>query len=131
VVVLDTSTLVWWVSGDIALSQDAKIAIEQELKEGKILISAITTWEIKVLVQHKKLLLSMDVENWLATVAQIENVHFLPIDVEICMKAADLPGDFHSDFADRIIVAIARKFAVPVITADEKIRNYNHVSSVW
>ncbi|NPT41299.1 PIN domain-containing protein [Paraburkholderia sp. 1N] len=130
-IVLDTHTLVWWVTGDSTLSKKAKTAIAHEMAGGEILVSAISAWEIAMLVERERLLLSMDVSSWLATVAAIEAVRFVPVDVEIATKSVDLPGEFHKDPADRMIVATARKFAVPLVTKDEKIRAYPHVKTVW
>jgi PIN domain nuclease of toxin-antitoxin system len=131
VIVLDTHTLVWWVNGDESLSKKAKAAIDLELDGGHIIVSAISAWEIAMLVKQEKLVLSMDVESWLATVAKIEAVRFVPVDVEIGVKSVELPGEFHKDPADRLIVATARKLAVPLITKDEKIRGYAHVKTIW
>jgi len=131
VIVLDTHTLVWWATGDPTLSRKAKTAIAHELAGGEIAVSAISAWEIAMLVERERLVLSMDVSSWLATVSAIEAVRFIPIDVEIATKSVDLPGEFHKDPADRMIVATARRFAVPLITKDEKIRAYPHVKSIW
>ncbi|WP_454753721.1 type II toxin-antitoxin system VapC family toxin [Cupriavidus necator] len=130
-IVLDTHTLVWWVAEDETLSKTAKAAIDRELEGGQIIVSAISAWEIAMLVEREKLVLSMDVGSWLATVAEIEAVHFLPIDIDIATKSVDLPGEFHKDPADRMIVATARKLAAPLVTKDEKIRAYKHVKSIW
>lgn len=130
-IVLDTHALVWWINGDVALSEKAKAAIDGELDGGQVIISAISAWEIAMLVEREKLLLSMDVGSWLATVAEIEAVHFLPMDVEISVKSVELPGEFHKDPADRMIVATARKLAAPLVTKDEKIRAYAHVQTIW
>lgn len=130
-IVLDTHTLVWWVTGDATLSRQAKSEIDLEQDGGKIIISAISAWEISMLVEKGRLVLSMDVSSWLATVAEIEGVHFLPVDVEISNKSVALPGEFHKDPADRMIVATARKLAVPVVTKDEKIQSYPHVKTIW
>jgi PIN domain nuclease of toxin-antitoxin system len=131
VIVLDTHTLVWWVNGDDALSKKAKTAIHRELDGGQIIISAISAWEIAMLVAQEKLVLTMDVGSWLATVAEIDAVKFFPLDVEVAMRTVDLPGEFHKDPADRMIVATARKLAVPLVTKDEKIRSYAHVKTIW
>ena len=130
-IVLDTHALVWWVAGDSTLSKKAKAAIERELSGGEIIVSAISAWEIAMLVEREKLVLSMDVGSWLATVAAVEVVRFMPVDAEIAIKSVDLPGDFHKDPADRMIVATARKLAVPLVTKDEKIRSYAHVKTIW
>lgn len=130
-IVLDTHALIWWVSGDPTLSKKAKSAIERELDGGDIIISAISAWEVAMLVEREKLVLSMDVSSWLDTIAAIDAVRFVPVDVEIATKSVDLPGEFHKDPAHRMIVATARKFAVPLVTKDEKIRAYAHVKTIW
>lgn len=66
-----------------------------------------------------------------ATVAQIEAVHFIPVDVETGLKSVALPGAFHADPAGRMIVATARRLAAPLVTRDEKILAYKHVKTIW
>jgi PIN domain nuclease of toxin-antitoxin system len=73
----------------------------------------------------------MDVDSWLSTVAQVDAVRFLPLEVDVATKSVVLPGEFHNDPADRMIVATARKLAVPLVTKDEKIRAYPHVKTIW
>jgi len=131
VIVLDTHALVWWASGSAELSAKAKSAIDRERREGQIVVSAISAWEIAMLVEREKLVLSMDVEIWLDTVADIDAVCFFPVDVDISIKSVQLPGAFHKDPADRMIVATARKLAAPLVTRDEKIRAYKHVRTIW
>ena len=130
-ILLDTHTLIWWVSADAALSTRAKDAIDDALGSSEILISSITAWEIAMLVTRERLVLSMDVESWLATVAQIDNVRFIAINNDIAIKSTQLPGNFHKDPADRMIVATARKFSIPLVTKDEKILAYPHVKKIW
>lgn len=130
-IVLDTHALVWWVSGDATLSRKARKTIEKEMEEGEILISAISAWEIAMLVEREKLVLSMEVERWMNTVSEIDAVRIVPMDVEILVKSVNLPGEFHKDPADRMIVATARKFSVPLVTKDDKIRAYPHVKTIW
>lgn len=131
-IVLDTHTLIWWASGQKEqISAAAAQAIEAELNGGDILVSSISAWELAMLVAKGRLALSMDVSDWLTLVGQIEPVRFVPMDNEIAVKNAELPGAFHKDPADRIIVATARKFAAPLVTADERIRSYPHVHAIW
>ena len=131
-IVMDTHTLVWWANGDSdALSAGARTAIEAELDGGRILVSSISAWELAMLVARGRLVLSMDVSEWLAVVGQIDAVTFVPVDNELAIRSTQLPGEFHKDPADRLIVATARKHAVPVVTADAKIRDYPHVRSLW
>jgi PIN domain nuclease of toxin-antitoxin system len=132
VIVLDTHSLIWWVNGDKRLSAKAKKAIESELsKEGSVVISAISAWEIGMLVAKGRLALTMDIDDWLKTVSSIEGVSFLPVDTDVAVQSVRLPGEFHPDPADRIIVALARHYSVPLVTADMKIREYRHVKTIW
>ena len=128
--VLDTHILVWWLNGDKALSKKAANAIKDELKNGEIVISSITSWEIAMLVARGRIVLSMDVEQWLNTVALIERVRFYPVDNEIAVKTTELPGEFHKDPADRMIVATARKRGATLIKKKKKILAYPHVKTI-
>jgi PIN domain nuclease of toxin-antitoxin system len=132
VIVLDTHTLLWWASGDKAqLSAAATQAIEGELNGGQIVVSSISAWELAMLVAKGRVALSMDIGEWLSVVSQIEAVRFVPVDNEIAVKSIELPGAFHKDPADRLIVATARKLAAPLVTVDDKIRDYPHVRTIW
>jgi len=131
-IVIDTHVLVWWVNGSDSLSEEAAKTIKDTLdSDGEVIISSISAWEIAMLIEKDRLVLSMDVENWLDEVSQIDGVRFMPVDNEISIKSTVLPGEFHKDPADRMIVATARKLAVPLITVDEKIINYEHVKTIW
>ncbi len=131
-IVIDTHVLVWWVSGDKSLSKPAFEAINEAIADdSEIIVSSISAWEIAMLIEKGRLVLSMDIESWLDEVSQIDGVRFMPVDNEIGIKSTVLPGEFHKDPADRMIVATARKFAVPLVTADEKIIEYEHVKTIW
>ena len=131
-IVLDTHALIWWVSDDKQLSLKARRTINKEIKDnGQIFVSAITAWEIAMLVSKGRLVLSMDVDDWLATAASIKNVSFIPVDVSISVQSVRLPGNFHPDPADRMIIALARHYSAPLLTADTKIQKYQHVQTIW
>ncbi len=131
-ILLDTHILIWWVSGSGQLSANAKRAIDTTLNaDREVIVSSISVWEIAMLINRGRLVLSMDIDNWIGELTQIEGLGFIPVDNEIGVKSTKLPGRFHKDPADRMIVATAHKFAVPLVTADEKIRNYEHVRSIW
>ena len=132
-IVLDTHVLVWWVTDDARLSGPARDALDREsvAPDGQILVSVITAWEIAMLQQRSRLVLSMELDEWLTAVASIERVSFVPVSTRVAVQSTQLPGEFHKDPADRIIVALARELNAPLLSADEKIRNYAHVRSIW
>ena len=84
-----------------------------------------------MLVERGRLQLTMDVEQWLDIVTDIDAVRFVSVNNRIAVKSVGLPGEFHKDSADRLIVATARDAGAPLVTADEKIRHYAHVATIW
>ena len=132
-IVLDTHALIWWVNDDEQLSDRARKAIEKEIsgEDGQVFISAITAWEIALLVEKGRLTLTMDVKDWIDTVTAIEGVRFVPIDNEVAIQSVRLPGEFHPDLADRMIVALARRLSTVLITSDAKVQAYKHVKTIW
>ena len=131
-IVLDTHVLVWWLNGDQSLSSKAKSALKKCTNiENSIKVSAICAWEIAMLVEKGRLVINMDVDSWLAEADKISAISFVPIDVETAVKSTSLPGSFHKDPADRIIVSLARHLALPLVTADQQILNYTHVQTIW
>ena len=132
-IVLDTHALIWWVNDDEQLSDRARKAIEKEIsaEDGQVFISTITAWEIALLVEKGRLTLTMDVKDWIDTVTAIEGVRFVPVDNEVAIQSVRLPGEFHPDPADRMIVALARRLSTALITSDAKILAYKHVKTIW
>jgi len=130
-IVLDTHVLIWWVDGGVKLSRAATLAIKRAQAENAIMVSSITAWEIAMLVDRARLTLTMDVPTWLSTVNRIPGLRFIPIDNQIAIGSVNLPGEFHQDPADRMIVATARRFGAPLVTQDRRIRSYPHLKTVW
>jgi PIN domain nuclease of toxin-antitoxin system len=132
VIVLDTHVLIWWLDGDAAkLSAPALGAIEEALSSRDVAASSISAWEIAMLVSKGRLALSVDVQAWLESAARIEGFRFVPVDTTVAVNSVTLPGTFHADPADRMIVALAREHAAFLVSADERIRLYPHVATIW
>ncbi len=131
VIVLDTHVLLWWVSNPEQLSKKARSTIERTISEGSIYISSISAWEIAMLVERKRLALTMDVKDWITRCEAIPYIKFVPVTNSIAIKAVQLTGDIHNDPADRIITATALSMGAILVTMDEKLRNYQHVKTVW
>jgi PIN domain nuclease of toxin-antitoxin system len=69
-------------------------------------------------------------EHWLDVATTAEQVIIEPLSTSLCLESTRLPGEFHRDPADRLIVALARQLNVPLVTADAKLLSYGHVQSV-
>jgi PIN domain nuclease of toxin-antitoxin system len=125
VILLDTHVWVWWVHDDpmpIAL----RIAINQRSDEG-LAVSAISCWEVAKLVEYGRLQLPSDLDEWLDLALDASGVRLIPISPRIAAESTTLPGDFHRDPADQIIVATSRVYELPLATCDEKILGYPYV----
>ena len=130
-IVLDTHTWVWWVNGQPGLSPRAQRTIRKAAGEAAVYISSISVWEVSQLVAKGRLELTMDVESWVRRSEAMPFLHFVAVDNAIAIKSVQLPGIFHSDPADRIIVATSVILGFPLITRDRRILDYSHVKAFW
>jgi PIN domain nuclease of toxin-antitoxin system len=136
---LDTHVLIWWANGDRQrLSATALAAIDAAIEStGQpggspgLLVSAISCWEVAMLLNRGRLALSLDVERWLALLTSHPAVRLLALDPTVAVAATRLPEPFHADPADRFLVAQARALGIPLLSADNKIRAYASVRSLW
>ena len=132
-IVLDTHALVWAVDGDPRLGRAARAAIEEVERTDRIAVSAITPWEIALLADRGRLRLGCDVAVWIDTALGLPGVRLIPIAPAIAIDSVRLPGSFHADPADRLIVATARYCSAPLLTADRAILEYaagGHVRTI-
>ena len=93
-------------------------------------VSTISTLEIARLVKTGVIELTGSLKNWITKAVDALACSTVEISHAIAMEAYDLPGRFHKDPADRILVATARLLKLSILTADERILRYRHVHSV-
>lgn len=84
-----------------------------------------------MLVSRGRLALRVNLDDWITQVEKVPAIEFIPIDNRIALLATQLPEPIHKDPADRMIIATARELAIPLVTADQKIRTYQHVEAIW
>ncbi len=123
-IVLDTHALIWVVNDDPRLGSTARTVIDDTVRADFVLVSAITAWEIALLAEKGRLHLGREVGAWIQTALALPGVRLAPIEPEIAVDSVRLPGSFHADPADRLIVATARHWDVPLLTADDAILDY-------
>lgn len=131
-IALDTHALVWWVSNPTRIPAKARRAIDAAIKaEESIAVSSISLWEIAMLVERRRLVLTIDVETWLATVEALPFLTFVPVDNRVAVRAVRLEGFEHRDPADRMIVATALGLGAILVTADARLRAYKPLTTLW
>ena len=92
-------------------------------------VSAISVWEIAKLVEYRRLKLPCSIDKWFKQALNYPGISILELTPEIAVESTRLPGEFHRDPADQIIVATARIYNCPLVTSDNKILSYSHVAT--
>ena len=128
-ILLDTCTFIWAISDPRQLTPKARKFLTNP--ETVIWFSPITCAEIACLVERNRIRISEHWKTWFDRNVALNGWWAADINVPIIQDAFALPGTFHTDPADRIIVATARFHDFQLVTADEKMRQYPFVQTVW
>lgn len=127
---LDTHAAIW-AAEDQPIAAAAKEAIEDAYRAGRaIFVSAITAWEIGLLVSRNRLGLSTTPERWFQRLLAIEGMQLAGLSPEILIASSLLPGEPPRDPADRIILATARDLSATLITRDRLLLKYGEAGQV-
>lgn len=120
---LDTHVWLWLMLGDKRLNLTFRRAVEQPKKE-LILISAISVWELGMLVERKRIVLEIDCLDWVEQAFSGSNIELIPLTPRIAIQSSRLPETPHGDPADRILIATAHEYNAVLVTHDQKILDY-------
>ena len=129
-IVLDTHVWWWSISEPVELSRRARQLIKKTPPDQRA-IASISIWEFAMMVTRGRIELMISPDEWLDYVVHQTGLAIIELNPQIAMESCSLPGEFHKDPADRIIVATARVSRCKLITKDQKIIEYPHVSTVW
>ncbi len=119
-ILLDTCGLLWLASEPEKLSQKARHRIEDA---AVVYVSAITGFEIGLKQKSGKLRLPVPPQQWLEAVLEHHDISVAELDLDVCVKATQLPP-IHKDPCDRFIIATAMQMKVPVVTTDGRFAEY-------
>ena len=123
-IVLDTHVLVWADSDDRKLGRKARALIDQLWAIGKVAVPAIAFWEVGLLQARRRVDLPTSLRDWRDAILAAGVIE-LPLDGAIAVRALDLSG-LHEDPADRFVVATALVHGAALMTADERLLDWNH-----
>lgn len=116
--ILDTHVLVWLALGDIRLGKKTRLLIDGAFqKREEVCVSAISFWEISMLVEKRRLVLDPAAFREQALRTGILEVS---LDGKVAVSAGALK-DFHGDPADRIVAATSLSLGAPLLTADREL----------
>ena len=129
-ILLDTHTWIWSHSATKRLS-DRVTKLIQTTQTDQRAIASISIWEFAMMVTKGRITVKIDPKRWLNNAISMSGLQVIELTPEIAVESCRLPGDFHRDPADRIIVATARTHHLTLLTKDRKILEYPHVEAVW
>ena len=119
---LDTHTLIWWMTSNPQLSKYAHALIEQK-EQNVSLVSAVSAWEIATKVRLGRLSAAADLVQDFAFDIEDQRMKILVITADHAIRAGSLPGP-HKDPFDRMLIAQAIAENVPIISNDKALDGY-------
>jgi PIN domain nuclease of toxin-antitoxin system len=123
VILLDTHAAIWFATED-GLGKQSQSLANKALAEDRLTISAISFWEIGLLVSKRRLKIDKSVaalRDSLITAGVTE----IPLTGDIALRSLDF-GNFPGDPADRFIMATAIVHGATLMTADEQLLDWRH-----
>lgn len=121
----------WWVINEPERLSRGAYELISETPNDQRAIASISIWEFAMMVTRGRIRLRISPAEWLDHATYRTMITVLNLTPRIALDACNLPGKFHRDPADRIIVATARIHQMKLITKDQKIIDYPNVETVW
>jgi len=97
---------------------------EREEQKQTVWISPISIWEIGILVEKKRIDLEMDCLEWVENSLELSGFEIAQITPRVAIQSSRLPGSFHGDQADRLLVSTAHEINTNLVTCEKKILRY-------
>ena len=127
---MDTHVWFWTLTEPEKLSKTA-LKFIQRTKPDNRAIASISVWEFAMMAARGRIELKTTAQEWLDYAIHKTGLRILELTPKVAVESCELPGDFHRDPADRIIVATARINGATLVTKDQRILGYRHVKSMW
>ncbi|MBV9678061.1 MAG: type II toxin-antitoxin system VapC family toxin [Acidobacteriaceae bacterium] len=129
-ILLDTHIVIWLLADPSRLSQVAVHAIQIARTSGNgLAISSLTLFEIAQLISRSRIQVDVPLELFIQDVEARFVVK--PVTSRTVILSAQLSATFPRDPIDRLIGATALAEGMPLVTADQKIRNAPDVQTIW
>jgi len=138
VILLDTHAWIWWLAQPESLSPAARAVMDAATDPGGgggsaegLAVSAISVWELAMLVERGRLELTMSPSRWVEECERLPFLSFLAVDPRVALHAVTHASAALTDPADRMIVATALVHGLALVTKDERIRRHAPVPTIW
>jgi PIN domain nuclease of toxin-antitoxin system len=122
---LDTHIALWLDSGDDRLRHSTRALIDGCWRNGgTIFLSAVTAWEMALLVDTGRVELDIPVEAWVNRFLERPGIEPVPLVHSAASRSYWLHHLEHRDPADRLLIATAIELDCPLVTYDERIARF-------
>jgi PIN domain nuclease of toxin-antitoxin system len=122
---LDTHIALWLDSGSDRLRQSTRDLIDKCWRDGgTIFLSAVTAWEIALLVDGGRIDIDISVESWIRRFLDRPGIKEAQLTLHSATQAYALNHLEHRDPVDRLLIATAIDLACPLITYDDRILRF-------
>ena len=128
-ILLDTCTLIWDAIDPNKLTPKAKKALKHS--ENELIICDISIWEISMLIKKNRLIIDDSASGFINLLLQTRNFHIQQITPEIAELSVNFGPEINTDPADRLIAATSILKNIPIITADQNLRNATILDTIW
>ena len=129
-ILLDTHVW-WWILSEPERVSEKVHDIIQSTRPKERAIASISIWEFAMMASRGRIQLSISPKKWIDYAVNKTGLQVLELNGKIAVESCNLPGNFHKDPADRIIVATARIHEATLITKDQKMIDYTEVNTIW
>jgi PIN domain nuclease of toxin-antitoxin system len=106
------------------MSGEAQRAIARARSHQEVYLSPVSAWEIGLLMKRGRFLTAIPPDLWIADAFGRKGTRLAALTPEIACQSAFLPGGFHDDPADRLLVATAMSSGLQFVTRDRRILDY-------
>lgn len=127
---LDTCAIIW-MAHDEPIAIEAKRELVRVRRSGGIIsVSAMSAWEIGMLVARGRLPTTKTAPTWFGDFVMVGRVSVEPATPDVLIASSFLPQPIHNDPTDRILIATAREHDLTIITRDRAILAYGAAGHV-
>ena len=124
---IDTHTLIWIVTNNHRLSDNAKSLYLNS--ENEIFVSMVSIWELAIKISLRKMSIQKTLKDFINEDIMDNDIKILNINTHHICNLENLPF-YHRDPFDRLIITQSVSESIPVISSD-KIFDLYPIRRIW